>query len=434
MRLRATALGALLLSGACSATAPRAPDLALRGVHLEVLASWSGTEQERFTAVLDLFSRDTGAAVSYTSGRHRLTDELDERDRTGVLPDVALLPQPSQLRARARAGDLAPLDPSTREAVATHFAPHWQELGSVGSELYGVWFKAANKSLVWYDVAAFERRGVLPPADLAGLRRTAEELRQGGVAAFALSVLDGWTLTDWFENLYLRLAGAQRYEDLANREIPWTDPSVIGALELLSSLLEPRFTAGGPGTDFEGSVQRAFGDHEAAMVVEGDFVAAAVTARTSARLGVDVDVFAFPSLRPGAPDAAVVGGGDVAVVLRDSPAAQALVHFLATPEAAAAWARHGGFVSPNADLDLSVYPDELTRRIARSVLDAGNDFHFDLSDLQPAAFGAREDSGLRAELRRLLVHRDPADAARRIERLAAAAHLVAGAMASTGQR
>ena len=72
-----------------------------------------------------------------------------------------------------------------------------------GGTLYGVWFKAANKSLIWYDVGAFERAGVVPPPDIDPLASAGARARRSGVPAFAVGGADGWTLTDWFENLYL---------------------------------------------------------------------------------------------------------------------------------------------------------------------------------------------------------------------------------------
>ena len=92
----------------------------------------------------------------------------------------------------------------------------------------------------------------------------------------------------------------------------------------------------------------------------------------------------------------MVGGGDVAVRADPSAAADALLRYLASPAAAAVWAARGGFVSPNLNLDLSVYPDAISRRVARDLLDAGDGFRFDLSDLQPAAFGGGEDAGMHA--------------------------------------
>jgi ABC-type glycerol-3-phosphate transport system substrate-binding protein len=169
------------------------------------------------------------------------------------------------------------------------------------------------------------------------------------------------------------------------------------------------------------------------MLHGADFVAGVISSRTDAELGVDVDSFGFPD-HSGL--GGVVGGGDVAVALTASTAAERLLEFLATTEAARVWAERGGFLSPNIDLDLSVYPDDITRSAARNLLDAGAGFRFDLSDLQPAEFGGSEDAGMQAELVRLLSDRDVAATAERLEAAAAAAYAVssgAGAVV-TGSR
>lgn len=394
----------------------------LDGTRLVVLATWSGAERERFSEVLRSFELRTGAVVSYESAQHRLPDVLADRLAEGRPPDVAFLPQPGLLRELARQGRLVPLDRETEIEVRARFPAAFHALGSAQGRLFGVWFKAADKSLVWYDVAAFERVGAVPPGDLPGLLSLAQRLSAGGTPAFAVSGLDGWTLTDWFENLLLRLAGPQAYDDLVERRLPWTAPEVRQSLEAMLRLLAPQHlvggTAGAVATDFESSVAQVFAG-PAAMVVEGDFVAGVVESRTRAQLGVDADVFPFPAGPQGS--SMVVGGGDVAVLLRESRAGAALLRYLTTPEAASSWAAAGGFLSPNLDLDLAVYPDDVTRGIARRLLEAGDGFRFDLSDLVPAAFGGREDAGLRAELRELLVHRDPDRTATRLEAAAQAA-------------
>ena len=63
------------------------------------------------------------------------------------------------------------------------------------------------------------------------------------------------------------------------------------------------------------------------------------------------------------------------------------------PESAEVWAKLGGFTSPNKNVDPAVYPDDITRRSAEQLVDAQT-FRFDLSDLQPAAFGATEGQGM----------------------------------------
>ena len=66
---------------------------------------------------------------------------------------------------------------------------------------------------------------------------------------------------------------------------------------------------------------------------------------------------------------------------------------MTTPEAAEIWAGRGGFSSPNKNLDPEVYPDEILRTTAEALGEA-EIFRFDLSDLQPAAFGATAGQGM----------------------------------------
>jgi hypothetical protein len=73
-------------------------------------------------------------------------------------------------------------------------------------------------------------------------------------------------------------------------------------------------------------------------------------------------------------------------------------------------------------LDLSVYPDDMTRSIARSLLEAGDGFRFDLSDLQPAAFGSTPNTGMQGALRGLLISHDVAGTAQRLETAAEIAY------------
>jgi len=419
------ALAGLLTLVQC-APAREADRTSLRGASLEVVGAWSGVEQQRFSAVLRHFATDTGASVRFTSaGEVGVPGLLIRRLAQGRPPDVALLPQPGLLQRLAADGQLVRPSSGVVAEVRRNYASVWRRLGSYAGRVYGVWFKAANKSLVWYDVAAFEEAGVVPPTDLAGLVELARVLTVPGRPAFAVSALDGWTLTDWFEDLYLQLAGADRYDLLAAHRLPWTHPSVTETLQAMATLLAPDQIAGGVRgalrTGFTESVETAFGPVAgAAMVHEADFVAGVVGSRTSAELGVDVDVFPFPGRRRGLPT--VVGGGDVAVILQASPAADALLRYLATPQAAAVWARRGGFLSPNLNLDLSVYPDDIVRSMARNLLDAGDGFRFDLSDLAPPDFGGENDRGMQRELRDFLVHRDVDRAAQRLERAAVATY------------
>jgi alpha-glucoside transport system substrate-binding protein len=208
---------------------------------------------------------------------------------------------------------------------------------------------------------------------------------------------DAWTLTDWFENIYLSQAGPEKYDQLAQHEIKWTDPTVKDALTTLGELFgEKGFVAGGATgalqTEFPASVKQTFksGDQpDAGMVFEGDMVSLAIS-ETKAKVGTDAKVFPFPAVGDESP---AVVAGDAAVALKDSKGAQALLTFLASPESAKIWAEAGGFLSPNKSLDTAAYPNDVQRNIAKNLIAAGDDIRFDMSDQTPQAFGGTPGKG-----------------------------------------
>ena len=376
---------------------------------IDVAAVWTGTEQENFEAVLDAFTEETGIEATYKSTGDDVGAYLGTQIEGGNPPDVAMLPQAGLLRDLAAEGSLTEASDDVQSAMEENFAQDWIDLGSVDGQLYGVYFKAANKSTWWYNTAVFEQAGVEPPATWDEMLQTAETVNASGVPFVSIGGGDGWTLTDWFENIYIQVAGPEKYDQLANHEIPWTDPTVIESLEVFAQLVGDEAniaggTAGALQTDFPTSVQQVFTDPaKAATVYEGDFVAGVIAGETKAKEG-DYDFFNFPQI--GDAGAAVVGGGDVAVALSDDEAAQELLTFLTTPEAAEIWASKGGFTSPNQNVDISVYPDEFTARSAEAVTSAET-FRFDLSDLQPAEFGGTVGKGLFLRFQDFL--QDPGD-------------------------
>jgi hypothetical protein len=95
-------------------------------------------------------------------------------------------------------------------------------------------------------------------------------------------------------------------------------------------------------------------------------------------------------------------------MLKDTDPAERLLEFLATADAAEVWAKLGGFSSANKDVDLDVYPDDITRRAAEQLVEADT-FRFDLSDVVPSAFGATKGAGLWGRLQDWLGNPDSVD-------------------------
>ncbi len=398
----------LALVAAAAATAGTALSASASATHavsgkLAVTAVWSGAEQKSFEAVLAGFKKaNPGISVKYTSSGDQLPTVLGTAVTGGNPPDIAVLPQPGLMKDFAKKKALKPLT-FLASTMKANFAPVWGQLGSVGGKQYGLIFKGANKSTIWYNVAAFKAAGVTAPTTWPALLTAAKTIKASGTQAFSIGGADGWTLTDLFENIYLRQAGGAKYDQLSSHKIKWTDPSVKTALKAMAGILEGSNIAGGTAgalqIDFPTSVSQVFASPpKAAMVMEGDFVAGVITSSTKAKPISGFNEFAFPAI--GASGPVVVGGGDTVVMFKDSPAARALVTYLASAQAGTIWAHRGGFSSPNKNVKASVYPDAITRKtaVALAVAKGGTVGQGEFKDFQDLLKNPSDIDGVAAEL------------------------------------
>ena len=368
-----------------------------RGVtgNISIIAKWTGAEQTSFEAVLAPFKKaNPGLTINYQGAGDNTPQVVSTAIAGGNPPDIATMPQPGTMRDFANRGALKPIT-FARAAIAKYYAPVWIALGSVNKKLYGLFFKGSQKSTVWYNVKQFKTAGVKAPATWPQFLKVAKTLRASGQKAYSIGGADGWTLTDLFENIYLRTAGAAKYDLLSTHKIKWTDPSVKVALKDMAAIVGdtsniPGGKSGALQTDFNTSVANVFSTTpKASMVLEGDFVPGVLTANPLKPV-TGYNVFNFPSINRSKP--AVMGGGDIVAMLKDTPATRALILYLATPAAATIWAKLGGFSSPNKGVPGSAYSDVLGRKTALALANASV-FRFDMSDLQPAAFGATAGQG-----------------------------------------
>ena len=408
---------------ACGGSSDKAePDVTIdgdfSGETLTVAAAWSGGEQKNFEAVLDKFEEETGATVNYTSFGDNGPAYLQTQLEGGKPPNVAVISQPALLQSLAADGDLVPLSDDAAATVKENFDESWVDLGSADDTLYGVWFKAAHKSTVWYNADIYDEAGADVPEDWDGFLDQLQLITDAGYSGISVGADVGWPLTDWFENVYLRTAGPDKYDQLANHEIPWTDESVTEALNVLAQLWGTDLVQpGGAQRSFPDSVTAVFGaDPQAGTVFEADFVAGNIAEDGNSTVGENALFYDFPSVNGSAPS--VVSGGDVAVAMVDDDATAALMDYLATPEAAEIWIPNGGLLSPNKQVDTSVYPDDTSRQIAESLTNAQT-LRFDMSDLTPSAFGGTPGQGFWQEM--IKFYEDPTDVEGTQQRLEAAA-------------
>ena len=164
-----------------------------------------------------------------------------------------------------------------RDKIVGSFGEAVADAGSVDGTQYAVMFKGSNKSTIWYNVASFDEAGVEPAETWDALNEVRDTLLAAGITPYSVGVDVGWPMTDLFENIYIRSAGAEKYDQLARHEIPWTDQSVKDALKIMADIVgKSNYMVGGTDgalqTEMPDSVAKVFTDKpDAAMVVLGDF-------------------------------------------------------------------------------------------------------------------------------------------------------------------
>ena len=395
-RLLYIVVGALVIAlvGGSGTAAGGAKGQCVSGT-ISIIAKWTGDEQASFMAVLAPFKKaNPGVTIKYQGAGDNVPQIVSTAVQGGNPPDIATLPQPGLMKQFAQSGKLKPIT-FARGVIAANYHPVWLTLGSVNKKLYGLYFKGSNKSTVWYNVKSFKDAGAKLPQTWPQFLASAKTLKASGTPAYSIGGSDGWTLTDLFENVYLRTAGPAKYDLLTAHKIKWTDPSVKKALGVMGQIFSDTSnlaggTDGALQTDFPTSVSNVFATSpKAAMVIEGDFVPGVVATSNPLKAISGFNEFGFPTIGGAS---GVMGGGDVVVMFKTSAASQALIKYLATPAAATIWAKRGGFTSPNKRVKPSAYKDPLNRKTALAFALA-KIFRFDMSDLQPAAFGSTVGQG-----------------------------------------
>jgi alpha-glucoside transport system substrate-binding protein len=362
-----------------------------------IFSLWGGSEQEAFQKVLTQFTRDTEIQTKYESARDFLP-VIRTRLAADNPPELAIIPRPGFVAELARDDVLIPLedlglDP---DEINENYSETWTSLATVDDTVYGVVAKANSKSTVWYKPNSFRENGFEIPQTWDQLLQITEQYKAKGSTPWAAGAQgdeNSWTLTDWFEQIYARQAGPEKYRQLFETgEVPFNDQSVKDAIAEMVKVINDENVAGGIdtvlGISFVDSIGRVFGKNpRAEMLYEGGFVGgiAIDQVNSSLRPGQDIDWFEFPQINEehGNP---LVGGGDVAAAFVNDEDVKELMEYLSTPEAGRIWVSTGAIASPNEAVPDDAYPNELVTKEAQQIKEAET-FLFDGSDLLPGTLG-----------------------------------------------
>jgi alpha-glucoside transport system substrate-binding protein len=367
------------------------------GGSVSVLGTWGGAEQDSFLAMVKPFEEATGVKVEYT-GTRDLSAILTTRVKGGNPPDLAGLPNPGQMIQLAHEGALTDLskvlDMST---FKKNYAKTWIDLGTVDNVPVGVFIKASVKGLIWYDPKVWKAKGYQIPKTWDDLMKLSQKMAASGTAPWCIGLesgaASGWPGTDWLEDIILRQDGSDFYTQWYQGKVKWTSPKIKKAWETWGKIVaNPKMVYGGAPTMLTtnfGQVGDAlftnppgcYMQHQASFIT-GFYT----TDNPNLKAGTDYNFFPFPPFDPSKPQSLEIAG-DLFGMFKDTPQARALIKYLTTPEAQAIWVKRGGAISPNKEVPLEAYPNNLSRRTAK-LLTSASVVVFDGSDQMPESMNS----------------------------------------------
>ncbi len=389
-------------------TAPSGPNAELtealagayKGTTVDVLAQWIEAEGQAFDDSLKAFRDATGINVVY-SGITNYETVLSVRVDGGLAPDVAQIAQPGNMRAYQADGKLVALDDLIDvAAVQAAFNPSFVDLGTVDGKLYGLFYKQDLKSIVWYPVQAFADAGYTVPTTWAELEALVEKIVADGSNPWCTTIehgdASGWVATDWLEDILLRTAPAETYDQWVNHEIPFNDPAVLNAASIMakqwftkdyvfggSTRINATWVGDSQTPMFDAEGPKCWLHKQAAWIP--DFWPKDADGNAQFKPGEDSSFFYFPGI-DAAYGAPVLGGGDMFVAFKDRPEVRAFLQWLTTVDAVKDRVATGAFLAANNSVPAdwyTSYPMSGLAEIARNA----TALRFDGSDSMPKEVG-----------------------------------------------
>ena len=409
------ALTASLALGACSSSSsggsggtntaintPECADYKIYGDHtgksVSIYTSIIAPEDAQHKQSYALYEKCTGTKINY-EGSKEFEAQLVVRVKSGNPPDIAFLPQPGLLQTLVNdTGKVLEAPADTAANVDKWFGKDWKGYGSVNGTFYAAPLGANVKSFVWYSPTMFKKNNWAIPTTWDDMLKLSDTIAATGIkpwcAGFGSGDATGWPGTDWVEDVMLRTAGPDVYDQWIAHKIPFNDPKVIAAFDKVGQILKnDKYVNGGLG-DVKSIATTTFQDGgipittgKCAMHRQASFYASNWPKGT--KIAVDGDVFAFylPPIDPafGKP---VEGGGEFVAAFANRPEVTAFQTYLSSDTWANGKAKLGNWVSANKGVLLANYNDPINALSAKILQDTSATFRFDASDLMPSAVGA----------------------------------------------
>ena len=297
------------------------------GTEVSVFAAPTGDEGASIQATFDQYNEATGGTVTY-EGSDDFEAQLRIRVDGGNPPDMAITPQPGSICVFADAGEIVSLEDMGMDIAALEAAhgAYFMNLGKCADgKHYSIPTNANSRA----------SSGTTSPSST----RPATPSRKPGMSMVALSaqmVADGqtpwciglgsdaatgWPGTDWIEDIMVRTAGADVYNQWSNHEIPFNDPAVVTAFDTFGEIMFGEgFVLGGAdgvsAIDFRDAPDPMFNDPPNCLLHrQASFIANFFPEPLPRE---DAAFFNFPAIDTSLPPAAM-GGGELAIVFNNRP-------------------------------------------------------------------------------------------------------------------
>ncbi|MBW4702851.1 MULTISPECIES: ABC transporter substrate-binding protein [unclassified Micromonospora] len=368
----------------------------LDGKKVTAYSSIRDIEADRLAQSWKQFEDCTGIEIDH-EGSGEFEAQITVRVDGGNAPDLAFIPQPGLIKRFADAGKLKPVAAATKTEAEANYSPDWLKYSTVNGQFYGAPLGSNVKSFVWYSPKTFKEKGWAPPTTWDELIKLSDTIAASGTKPWCAGIesqdATGWPATDWIEDVLLRTAGPEVYDQWTTHGIPFNDPKVADALNRAGTILKnEKYVNGGFGgvksiatTSFqEAGVPITTG--KCALHRQASFYANQWPKGTKVAEDGDVFAFYFPSIDP-AKGKPVLGAGEFVAAFTDRPEVQAVQTYLASGEYANSRAKIGDWVSANKKLDLANVPNPVDKLSVGILQDPKTVFRFDGSDLMPAAVG-----------------------------------------------
>ena len=362
----------------------------------------SAVEPEEADAVQAIFDELINGDADYEAeieSAGNFEEQFQIRAEGGTL-DVAAVPQPGAIPALARAGSILALEDLgfDIDELKETFGESFVELGAYEGKHYGIPTNINLKSMVWYPKDDFDAAGYEVPETWDDLIALSDQIVADGSAPWCIGFesegATGWPATDWMEDIMLRTAGPDVYDQWVAHEIPFDDEAVVNAANTFGEILFAEgYVLGGAAA----TADIAFGEaplpmfddppkcwlHRQASFINSFFP-------SEAEAGTDYDWFPLPPID----QEGILFAGELTVVGKNGNRPE-VIDFLEKFIGEEVQCEMGSVVassriSPNVNVGADCYANEILADASEVLTEAleKNTGRFDASDLMPSEVGA----------------------------------------------